>query len=51
MSNSTKNNNLIFVTISMTAGGTERVISVLANEAVRMGKHVMIMLIGDDRID
>ena len=45
-----KGNNIIFVTISMTGGGTERVISVLANEAVRCGDNVMIMMIGDDKV-
>ena len=51
MDSKSKKKNIIFVTISMTAGGTERVISVLANEAVRKGHHVTIMLIGDDRVE
>ncbi len=50
MSNSSLNN-IIFVTISMVGGGTERVISVLANEAARKGHKVTIMLIGDDRVE
>ena len=35
----------------MTGGGTERVISVLANEAAKRGMHVTIMMIGDDRVE
>ena len=50
MENKAKHN-IIFVTISMTAGGTERVISVLANEASRLNRRVIIMLIGDDRVE
>lgn len=49
--NTENEKNIIFVTISMTGGGTERVISVLANEAVKKGHHVTIMMIGDDRIE
>lgn len=45
------NDNIIFVTISMCGGGTERVISVLANEAARRGQNVTIMMIGDDRVE
>lgn len=44
-------NNIIFVTISMVGGGTERVISVLANEAASKGHRVTIMMIGDDRVE
>ncbi len=51
MGNNLREKGVIFVTISMTAGGTERVISVLANEAARLGRHVTIMLIGDDRVE
>lgn len=45
------NNRIIFVTISMCGGGTERVISVLANEAAKRGQKVTIMMIGDDRVE
>lgn len=45
------NNNIIFVTISMCGGGTERVISVLANEAAKRNQKVTIMMIGDDRVE
>ena len=45
------NNNIIFVTISMCGGGTERVISVLANEAAKRKQKVTIMMIGDDRVE
>lgn len=38
---------VIFVTISMRGGGTERVISVLANCMFEMGYEVEIMMIGD----
>jgi len=51
MANKNKANNIIFVTISMVGGGTERVISVLANEAAHLGHHVTIMMIGDDRVE
>jgi len=45
------NNRILFVTISMCGGGTERVISVLANEAANRGQKVTIMMIGDDRVE
>lgn len=51
MRKSDSTNNIIFVTISMCGGGTERVISVLANEAVTRGMNVTIMMIGDDRVE
>ncbi|MCR5798879.1 MAG: glycosyltransferase [Lachnospiraceae bacterium] len=43
--------NIIFVTISMVGGGTERVISVLANHAASLGQKVTIMMIADDRVE
>lgn len=51
MKRDTKRDNIIFVTISMCGGGTERVISVLANEAAKRGQNVSIMMIGDDRVE
>jgi len=41
----------IFVTISMRGGGTERVISVLANRMVAMGHSVTIVMIADPTIE
>lgn len=41
----------IFVTISMRGGGTERVISVLANRMVDMGHKVTIVMIADPTIE
>lgn len=54
-----KAKNIIFVTISMTGGGTERVIATLANHWSELGNTVHIIMIGgddvayelDDRID
>jgi len=43
--------NIIFVTISMRGGGTERVISVLANRMVSMGHKVTIVMIADPTIE
>lgn len=43
--------NIIFVTISMRGGGTERVISVLANRMVHMGHKVTIVMIADPTIE
>ena len=42
---------VIFVTISMRGGGTERVIAILANCMVRMGYDVTIMMIAESEID
>lgn len=42
---------IIFVTISMRGGGTERVISVLANRMVDMGHNVTILMIADPTIE
>ena len=44
-------NKIIFVTISMRGGGTERVISLLADNWVSQGKRVDIMMIGDTAIE
>lgn len=44
-------NNIIFVTISMRGGGTERVISILANRMVEMGYSVTIVMIADPTIE
>ena len=57
--NSENIKNIIFVTISMTGGGTERVIATLSNYWIKNGKRVSILMIGgddiayelDDRID
>ena len=38
---------IIFVTISMRGGGTERVISILANRMISMGYEVTIVMIAD----
>ncbi len=54
-----KINHVIFVTISMTGGGTERVIANLANHYVSIGVKTTILMIGgddvayelDDRVD
>ncbi len=43
-------NNIIFVTISMTGGGTERVIATLANYWCSRGMSVHILMIGGDDI-
>lgn len=43
-------NSIIFVTVSMGGGGTERVISVLANNFCQRNIKVTIMTIADDRI-
>ena len=43
-------NNIIFVTISMTGGGTERVIATLANYWSSQGMNVHIIMIGGDDI-
>ena len=42
---------IVFVTISMRGGGTERVISVLANYYVSHGMEVSILMIADNRIE
>jgi len=42
---------IFFVTISMRGGGTERVISLLANRMVAMGYEVTIMLIADSMVE
>lgn len=42
--------NIIFVTISMTGGGTERVIATLANYWCTKGYNVRILMIGGDEI-
>lgn len=42
---------IIFVTISMRGGGTERVISILANCMVEMGHDVTIMMIADPTVE
>jgi len=42
---------IIFVTISMRGGGTERVISVLANRMVAMGYEVSIVMIADSTVE
>ncbi len=42
--------NIIFVTISMTGGGTERVIATLANHWCAKGHNVRILMIGGDDI-
>lgn len=44
-------NKIVFVTISMRGGGTERVISLLADYYVSNGHTVEIMMIGDDRVE
>lgn len=41
---------IIFVTISMTGGGTERVIATLSNYWITNGKQVSILMIGGDDI-
>ena len=53
MSKKSDNNieNIIFVTISMRGGGTERVISILANRMVQRGIHVTIMMIADPTVE
>lgn len=42
---------VIFVTVSMGGGGTERVISILANYYVSMCNRVTILLIADNRVE
>ena len=42
---------IVFVTISMRGGGTERVISILANCMVKMGYDVTIMMIAETGIE
>lgn len=42
---------IVFVTISMRGGGTERVISILANDYVKKGKNVEILMIADDTVE
>lgn len=51
MKNVFNEKNIVFVTISMCGGGTERVISVLANHAASLGQNVTIMMIADDRVE
>ncbi len=43
--------NIIFTTISMRGGGTERVISILANRLVNRGHNVTILMIADPTIE
>ncbi|MCR4650598.1 MAG: glycosyltransferase [Lachnospiraceae bacterium] len=45
-----KPDNIIFVTITMAGGGTERVISVLANYYAEQGIDVGILMIGGDSV-
>ncbi|MCR5398485.1 MAG: glycosyltransferase [Lachnospiraceae bacterium] len=45
-----KSKSVIFVTISMTGGGTERVIAVLANYWASRGVKVSVLMIGGDDI-
>lgn len=42
---------IVFVTISMRGGGTERVISVLTNNYLKKGKEVTILMIADDTVE
>ena len=42
---------IIFVTVSMRGGGTERVISILANRMVAMGYMVEILMIADSTVE
>lgn len=42
---------IIFVTVSMRGGGTERVISVLANRLVKMGYDVSIVMIAEPTVE
>ena len=42
---------IIFVTVSMGGGGTERVISILANYYASVGDSVTILLIADNRVE
>lgn len=42
---------IIFVTVSMRGGGTERVISILANRMIAMGHEVTIVMIADPAIE
>lgn len=44
-------NEIVFVTVSMGGGGTERVISILANYYANIGKKVTILMIADDRVE
>lgn len=45
-----KKSKIIFVTISMTGGGTERVIANLANHYVSIGHEVDILMIGGEEV-
>lgn len=45
-----ENKEVVFVSISMTGGGTERVIATLANHMVSIGYKVMILLIAESEI-
>ena len=40
-----------FITASMVGGGTERVISILANHFAKEGEDVTILMTADDRLD
>lgn len=51
MNNKCESEKIIFVSISMRGGGTERVISLLANHWVNNGKAVDIMMIGDNAVE
>lgn len=46
-----KTKRIIFVTISMTGGGTERVIATLANYWARNGYKITILMIGGDSVE
>lgn len=41
---------IVFVTVSMTGGGTERVISILANKYCELGMPVTILMIAGDQV-
>lgn len=43
--------NIIFVTVSMRGGGTERVISIVANRLTEMGYNVSIVMIADPTVE
>lgn len=48
--NLSKVRSVIFVTVSMAGGGTERVISILANKYCEMGISVTILMIAGDQV-
>ena len=45
-----ESNSIIFVTVSMAGGGTERVISILANKYCELGMPVTILMIAGDQV-